>query len=310
MNAWDADVALTAETVQQLLSAQFADLVVQSVQPLGEGWDNIVYEVNEEYIFRFPRRVVAIECLQTENLVLPQIAHRLPLPIPVPTYIGQPSKHYPRPFAGYRKLSGRPPHVRTVSESERGVSAASFGEFLRTLHAISGAEGRNMGISGDAIGRMYIPKRISQFYRYLSEAKKLGLIENTEQMKQIIADIRPAHKQFMEDICLVHGDLNFRNFLVDDVGKLSGVIDWGDVHIGHPACDLSIVHSYLPAWAHEKFLQAYGKIDELTWQLARFRALYTNLYILVYAHNIHDTMQMAEARYALCSILGNSDEPL
>jgi aminoglycoside phosphotransferase (APT) family kinase protein len=39
----------------------------------------------------------------------------------------------------------------------------------------------------------------------------------------------------------VHGDLLPGNLLVDD-GRLSGVIDFGGLNVGDPACDL------LPAW--------------------------------------------------------------
>src|SRR5690606_41432769 len=37
---------------------------------------------------------------------------------------------------------------------------------------------------------------------------------------------------------LLHGDLHFRNMLVNENGIVSGIIDWGDLSIGHPACDL------------------------------------------------------------------------
>lgn len=54
---------------------------------------------------------------------------------------------------------------------------------------------------------------------------------------------------------LIHGDLHFKNMLVDETGKLSGIIDWGDVSIGHPACDLSIAYSFLPPASREGFLK-------------------------------------------------------
>ncbi|MCH7839494.1 MAG: phosphotransferase [Planctomycetes bacterium] len=38
---------------------------------------------------------------------------------------------------------------------------------------------------------------------------------------------------------LVHRDLYARHMLVDDDGRPCGVIDWGDVHVGDPAIDLS-----------------------------------------------------------------------
>ena len=35
-----------------------------------------------------------------------------------------------------------------------------------------------------------------------------------------------------QQLALFHGDLHFRNLIVDDHGDLAGVIDWDDTYIG------------------------------------------------------------------------------
>lgn len=107
----------------------------------------------------------------------------------------------------------------------------------------------------------------------------------------------------VETRSLVHGDLNFRNFLVDGDGAVTGVIDWGDAHIGCPAVDISLVYSYLPPFARPQFFRAYGEVDAETVRLARFRALYTNMVILLYAHDIGDANQTREAQRAISNAL-------
>jgi len=74
MNPWDAHVSVPPELVATLLRNQFPMLEPKRIAFAGEGWDNFVYEINDTLIFRFPRRDVAVSCLQAENLVLPQIA--------------------------------------------------------------------------------------------------------------------------------------------------------------------------------------------------------------------------------------------
>lgn len=64
-----------------------------------------------------------------------------------------------------------------------------------------------------------------------------------------------------------HGDFYARHLLYHR-GHLAGVIDWGDVHLGDPAVDLSIAFSFLPPEAREDFKHAYGEIGEATWQRA------------------------------------------
>ena len=46
---------------------------------MGAGWDNTAYLVNGEWVFRFPRRTIAVPLLEAEGRVLPKLAPRLPL---------------------------------------------------------------------------------------------------------------------------------------------------------------------------------------------------------------------------------------
>ena len=71
-----------------------------AIAPLGAGWDNTAYLVNDTWVFRFPRRSIAVELLRNEAALLPALAPRLPLPIPQPCYLGEPDGRYPWCFAG------------------------------------------------------------------------------------------------------------------------------------------------------------------------------------------------------------------
>lgn len=94
---------------------------------LATGWDNVAFLVDGQWLVRFPRRAVAVPGVQREIAVLPRLASRLPLPIPDPQFIGQPSD------------SGQP-------DSRRSAAAVAVGHFLRILHdpcvvaAIDGAD--------------------------------------------------------------------------------------------------------------------------------------------------------------------------
>jgi aminoglycoside phosphotransferase (APT) family kinase protein len=58
----------------------------------------------------------------------------LPLPIPDPHFVGQPSSRYPWPFFGARLLPGGELADSGLPDSERAGAAASVGHFLRMLH--------------------------------------------------------------------------------------------------------------------------------------------------------------------------------
>ena len=59
----------------------------------------------------------------------------------------------------------------------------------------------------------------------------------------------------------MHGDLHLRHVLVEK-GRLSGVIDWGDVCRSDPAVDLVLVWCALPPAACSAFFDAYGPVGE------------------------------------------------
>ena len=95
---------------------------------------------------------------------------------------------------------------------------------------------------------------------------------------------------------LVHGDLYARHLLVDDDQSLCGVIDWGDVHLGHPGIDLSLAFAFLPARARAPFFEAYGGVPEgAVLRLARLRALFSLATLLIYGTETGDADVVAEA---------------
>src|SRR5205807_941090 len=88
--------------------------------------------------------------------------------------------------------------------------------------------------------------------------------------------------------CWVHGDLYSRHLLVNESGMLCGVIDWGDVHLGDPALDISIALSFLPPKARPEFEAAYGPIDETAWDRARFKAIWYGAPLIEYGMDVGD----------------------
>src|SRR5271170_47998 len=93
---WHADIIITEELVRNCLQEQFPELLpIENLSCMGEGWDNKVFLVNQRYVFRFPRRKIAVELIEQENKILHALPDFSPLHIPVPEFIGQPSHFYP-----------------------------------------------------------------------------------------------------------------------------------------------------------------------------------------------------------------------
>lgn len=99
----------------------------------------------------------------------------------------------------------------------------------------------------------------------------------------------------------MHGDLSPGNLLIQN-DRLSAVIDFGNLGIGDPACDLIVAWNLLPASMRESFRQGV-EVDDATWHRGRGWALSIALVALPYyketnpilannaRHVIHEILQ-------------------
>jgi aminoglycoside phosphotransferase (APT) family kinase protein len=294
---WDAEIELSSDLARELVARAFPGLAPVRAELLGYGWDNAAFLVNGGYVFRFPRRAVAVELIRSEGAVLPRIEPLLTAPIPVPVFAGSPSAAYPWPFAGYPLLRGTPLDAARPSSRERAQLAPALGTFLRDLHGsrVRAAVGDLLG--GDTIGRLDHAKRLPQARARLHDAVAAGVLADGDifvaAMERLAPDgaVRPA--------VVVHGDLYARHLLVDDGGALAGVIDWGDIHLGDPALDIAAALLVLPPGELDAFRAHYGTIDATTWDRATYRAIHHAALELAYGIDRNDRDLIDAALFAL-----------
>jgi len=263
---WTPEEVLAPELALELIREQFPELAPVEARLLGSGWDNTAYLIDGALVFRFPRRALAVGLLEREAQVLPRLAPRLPLAVPLPEWAGRPTSRFGWPFLGYRRLAGTPASEAAPTAAQSLVAARALAAFLRALHHTPPEE---LGLPGDEIGRLDIGVRL------VSARERLQAIV----ARGVVADAAPWHELFAGELpvagpehVVVHGDLYARHLLLDGSGTLSGVIDWGDVHASDPAVDLMVAWSFFRPGARARFLEAYGAVSARTLRLARLRA--------------------------------------
>ncbi len=120
------------------------------------------------------------------------------------------------------------------------VQGRQLGEFLLALHAVPIAQAAERGV-----GPRPLPVE-----RFRDEVRVPGAEQLLARLDGLPADT------------LVHGDLGPEHVLGRD-GVLTGVIDFGDLHLGDAAIDLAwALHSTPPPFA-DALVAAYGVTDEL-----------------------------------------------
>lgn len=296
-NQWDADVEVTLEVAARLIERQFPDLAPVRPVLLGAGWDNLAVSVRGRYVFRFPRRRLAAALIQHELRALPLLAPRLPLPVPVPLFAGRPDEGYPYPFAGCALIPGRTACDSSITPGERDRCAVPLARFLAALHAVPVPDEVRAWAPGDELGRADLRRRAPLLKERL-RAVLPGLAGLDPDRLLARADALVGMAPHPGPPCWVHGDLYARHLLLHEE-TLSGIIDWGDVHLGDPALDLSIAFTFLSPEARGRFREEYGTIESATWDRARFRAIHYGALLMEYGAAVGDAALRAVGEYAL-----------
>ena len=298
---WTADVEVDADRAARLITARFPHLLSSRprIEALGTGWDNVAYEVEGRWVFRFPRREPAEQAMRSEIASLPRIAGALPVRfaawVPRIEHVGWPQGDYRYPFAGYEKIPGRTACSVAWTDDDRARCAAPLGSFLRVLHDLVVPRDAPADPGGDkSVGELARRTRAA-LARVEELAGRDGLVSIALDRVRALG----ATPEWSGEARWVHGDLYARHVLVDGRKAPCGVIDWGDVHAGDTADDLSIAFAFLPPSAREAFFDAYGAVDAGTRDRARLYAIHSGAIIASVAPERGDASGSELGRTAL-----------
>lgn len=265
MHEWAPEIRVDEPLARRLIGEQFPEVEGRSFRLLGEGWDTTVYFVDDRWTFRFPRKAMVIPGFRNEIAHLPTLAPLLPLPIPVPTLVGEPSDEFEWPFYGARFLPGRELAEADLDDDARAGLALPLAGFLRTLHGLE----LDAALPLDPVRRADMPFRVQSTRDRMERLAREGLWHAPPLVEELLVEAERIPPP--EPVCLCHGDLHLRHLLVGEDGQPTAVIDWIDLSRNDPAVDLTLFWSSLATENRGTFLDAYGEVTEH--QLLRARVL-------------------------------------
>ena len=257
--------------VARLVEGRCPALAPLRVHAGGRGWDCDVFFLEETYVARFARNLMAARSLRLLAQLLPTIASALPLPIPQPFALGEIPEREGLCFELYPRLQGDTLCDLPSASLDCMRIAEQLGLFLRALHGLAPPPG--CALPDDALGRLD-PARRSTLTRESLRALERDRLLDRESGSALVAALEAAEATPLPARrALVHGDLHDCNLLVEQ-GELSAVLDWVDVHIGHPAVDLAVAFVVLPTAAQRaRLFAAYGGVSTAITRWSRWRAI-------------------------------------
>lgn len=282
-----ADLFISAENIKKILLQQFS-LEAQSLKLLGEGWDNAVYLVNEELVFRFPRRKIAVALIEREMRVLPKLKKFLSLAVPEPIYLGKPSHEFQAPFYAHPLIEGVSGCRVLLTPEQYRATARTLAAFLKYLHNLDletlDLDKKDCEPEYNRLNLDLLWANLCERYEQIESKYNLNKFRN-----MIDALYHNASKYEGKKVlpCLVHNDLYHRHLIFNN-NILTAVIDWGDCCVGDPVVDLGIVYQFLPQDVHDDFYSVYGTVKPVNKNYAQFLGLYSAIALLWFGDNRND----------------------
>lgn len=267
---------LTTGLVSQLISDQFpqwANLPITS--EVQGGWNNWTFRLGNAMNIRMPKAERYVAEVDKEQTWLPFLGSHLPLPIPRPLGRGAPGRGYPWPWSVYERLEGERAEAHRISDMR------SFGQELgQFLDALQRCNTRNAPAAG--VQNFHRGGNLQVYDRETHETlanlgtdirDDHGRLQSSEDMRAVW--VLALSSSWKREPVWIHGDMSEGNLLVKD-GRLTAAIDFGNMAVGDPACDLVPAYTMLDEDGRKAF-RAQQMHDAQTWQRARGWALWKAL---------------------------------
>jgi aminoglycoside phosphotransferase (APT) family kinase protein len=290
----DTDAALMG----RLLANQFpqwADLPIEPVFP--QGTDNALYRLGDDMVARLPRREVNIAGLEKERLWLPHVAPFLPVSVPEPLAEGVPGDGYPFIWSVYSWLDGRPATSENISDRTR--FARDLSRFITALERVDSADGPQPGQHNAFRGVRLERRDRSARSAIAALAERINTDIVTAAWEEAL-----AADEWRGAPVWIHGDLDSRNLLVDERGRLSGVIDFGCLGVGDSACDVMAAWKLFTGESRDVFREELA-VDDATWDRSRGWALSQALIALPYYTMETNPVLVREAQRWMTEVLAD-----
>ena len=292
-----ADVRMHADEIdispalaRSLVAQQFPHLAGLLIEKLSSaGTENTIFRLGDDLSIRMPRVIGAARQAEREAIWLPRLANHLSLALPEPVELGRPTEEFPYHWAIYRWLKGENAFIRPVDDL--ADSAHRLARFVRSLREAPVVSDSSMVATTSGRG-VDLVHRDSATRDAVESCKSLA---DTETLHAIWTDALAAPR-WSGPPGWLHGDIHVGNLLTE-AGRITGVIDWGCLGAGDPACDLTVAWSMLDRESRATFRSELG-VDEATW--IRGRAWAISVAVIALPHYIEtNPLLVAISRHSI-----------
>jgi aminoglycoside 2''-phosphotransferase len=244
-----------SRSARKLIEECFPQLQIRHSRQILTGWENLVLEVNREYVFRFPKYRDTEKRLRNEIAFLPTLRRHLSTQVPDYEFIEGRKEVVALVWwvpQDQRRHSAEP----TLQKEWTRPLAAQIASFLKELHRIRFRDVRFRNILRYSPEEWYGSIRL----QYRKVRRIVYPLLDTRLRKRSEAFWQKLLSEFRDssfEPTLIHGDLGTENLLFDPASvRLTGILDWGYMQVSDPA--LEFAHLFMhKAELGEEVLKQY-----------------------------------------------------
>jgi aminoglycoside 2''-phosphotransferase len=277
------------EKIKQDIQVEFPEFTISTIDKIGEGENSLAFLINQNFIFRFPKREEVKEQLAKEIATLPQISPLLNLEVPHFHYVAKNLN-----FAGHKLIAGQPfsnkMYYSFGKTTQRSIQQ-SLVLFLSQLHAID--------LSALSDSRLPIMNLEDEYTENFIDTQQLIFPHLPTKTRETISEIFTSYLKHPDSFkykpTLVHNDFSTDHILADPAKKeISGIIDFGDMAIGDPNYDLMYLADQLGVEFIKGMSVFYPKPRKNLLQKILFFAVANKVQIILSALEDNDTDAVKE----------------
>jgi aminoglycoside phosphotransferase (APT) family kinase protein len=239
------------EGLHQLIPSLMPDL--SHIKLLSDGFSSYVILVADEFILRIAKHAEALAGYRKEQVVLPLLQKHLPLQVPQPTWLVEPSDLFPFGAIGYRQIPGIPFSLSLVPYVKLNRVAQDLARFLLALHNVPLDEIIVLDFTAVDERESLWAEVMPILYTYLTEYEyeNIRLWWERYLNSQVKGSFTPK---------LIHGDPWGENIILNEtLNGIVGVVDFETVSIGDIAQDFA-AQKYLGPDFLSQVIESYQQL--------------------------------------------------
>ena len=237
-----------SDNFREIISKVIADKKIDTMTLIPTGWTNIVYEVKTDdgsYFFRFPRdefwsRTIVKDYEFTQYIYGKTNFNTIKLEL---FYDNE------RPFSMHKKIEGTPlaEKMNELNEEQLTCISNEIAQFMNEIHNLDYSKSKIFKTNN-------IGLKLKDF---LDELLSFHITEENRQFWKMVPNVKE------ETNCLVHGDLNSSNILLDENNHIAAIIDFGFAGYGNKYDDIARIIGRCPDTFRDKIVNSYEECSNI-----------------------------------------------